>query len=102
MAGPGIAIPDLEVAVVGMEPTELQKRLDISFQSSVDDLDYVDIALPELDSGDRLSLIRHQRAPSPGDRVVSRAQPSFTSGARPNSRGVRLGIERLNRRRPME
>jgi hypothetical protein len=31
-----------------MEPTELRKRLDISFQSSVDDLDYVDIALLNL------------------------------------------------------
>jgi hypothetical protein len=75
-AGPGIAIPDLEVAVVGLEPTELQEKLDISFQSSVDDLDYVDIALIELDSGDRLAFIRRQRAPSQGQsRISSAAKP---------------------------
>lgn len=74
--GPGIAIPDLEVAVVGLEPTDLQKKLDISFQSSVDDLDYVDIALLEVD-GARLALIRHQRAPSPGTELyLNRAQAS--------------------------
>ncbi len=65
----GEHIPDEPIAVLDLEPADLEKRLGIAFQQSFDNLDYVDIALLELDSHERFALIRHRGAPSPGTEI---------------------------------
>lgn len=65
----GENIPDEPIAVLALEPADLEKRLGIAFQQSFDNLDHVDIALLELDSRERFALIRHRGAPTPGTGV---------------------------------
>jgi len=63
---------DLEIvpweAIAGLrfEPRELEARLGIQFQDSVDDLDTLRLAVLVLPGGIRVSLVRHVHSPSSG------------------------------------
>lgn len=62
------------VALICAGPEALEKRLGVVFQDSHDDLDYVKVAALWLNSGQRVSLLRHVRSPSPGTELYVSAE----------------------------
>jgi hypothetical protein len=57
------------IAVVQIEPSELQSRYGIVFSDGYDDLDYFAEAAVQLPSGQRLLLVRYRHHPSSGTEV---------------------------------
>jgi hypothetical protein len=62
-------VPWEPIAVLHAEPDDLERRLNISFQESIDDLDYLRLAVIDLADGIRVGLIRHTRNQAPGTQV---------------------------------
>ncbi len=56
---------EIVVALLPAEPRTLEEHAGIVFQDSHDDLDFVKVAVLELDSGRRVSLVRHVRSSAP-------------------------------------
>jgi hypothetical protein len=66
--------PGEDLAVVGLEPEALERRLGITFQDSWDDLGDVRVARLELPTGHQFTFLRHTESPAPGTTVVARAE----------------------------
>ena len=69
------------VAMLSMEPDQLQRSLGITFEESFDGLDYTKVAILRLDSGAPVALVRHRNNPSPGTEVwidVRAGEPALT------------------------
>lgn len=60
---------DRSIAVLQMEPSDLESRFGLRFVEDVDDLDFFSEAALQLPSGRRLLLIRYRRNSSPGTEV---------------------------------
>ena len=60
---------DQSIAVLQMEPSDLEERLGLRFAEGTDDLDYFRDAAVSLPSGRRLLLVRYLRNESPGTEV---------------------------------
>src|SRR5262245_19643084 len=65
------------IAMIRLEPNELEDRLGIRFADDYDDLDYLKHAVLVLSSGDQLLLVRYRRAPQPGTEVNADAASDF-------------------------
>lgn len=63
-------VPDVPVSMIASEPSDLEQK-GIHFAQSFDDLDYVQVAVVQLDAGPRLALIRHQGNPVPGTEICA-------------------------------
>lgn len=63
-------IPGVPVSMIAPEPSDLEHR-GIYFAQSFDDLDYVQVAVVQLNAGPRLALIRHQGNPMPGTEICA-------------------------------
>jgi hypothetical protein len=57
------------VAVLRLEPTELEERGAPKFHEAYDDLDYLTFSVLLLPSQHRVALVRHKRSPKPGTEV---------------------------------
>jgi hypothetical protein len=62
----GLAHP---VAVLGLEPAELENRYGLSFSETFDDLDRLFGVLLEIKDGHVVALVRHFGATSPGTEI---------------------------------
>jgi hypothetical protein len=60
---------DRSIAVVRMEPPELETRYGLIFSDEHDDLDYLSEAAVLLPSGRRLLFVRYRRNQAPGTEV---------------------------------
>jgi len=59
----------LAVAVLRLEPGEIEDRYGVRFEESNDGLDRLKAAIIETDSGGKYALVRHQECSSPGTEV---------------------------------
>jgi hypothetical protein len=57
------------VAVLQLEPSEIEERGAPKFHEAYDDLDYLTFSLLLLPSQHRVALVRHKRSPEPGTEV---------------------------------
>jgi hypothetical protein len=57
------------VAVLRLEPTELEEKGSPRFCEGYDDLDYVTFSVLLLPSQHRVALVRHKHSPAPGTEV---------------------------------
>jgi hypothetical protein len=60
------AVPWFPVAVLAEDPDALETRLGVTFQDTLDQLDYLRLVLLELPSGLRAALLRHRGAHGSG------------------------------------
>jgi hypothetical protein len=68
------------VAIVRLEPVEINRLNKLEFRPSFDDLDYLVFATLSLPSGESVGLIRHQNSPSPGTEIcVQHNQPNTSA-----------------------
>ncbi len=59
-------VPWWPVAILALEPSEIEQRYHIKFYDSFDNLDYLKVAVLDLCSGVRVALKRHRGTPGPG------------------------------------
>jgi hypothetical protein len=64
----GLAKP---IATIRLEPKEISKRFGITFESAKDDLDELEVALLQTDSGQQFALVRHQHQPNHGTDILT-------------------------------
>jgi hypothetical protein len=62
-------MPGVNTALVGQEPAEIAQRLGVRFDESFDDLDYLDIALLQIDQDTEFALVRHRGMPGGGTEI---------------------------------
>lgn len=74
----GELVPWEPVAKVGLEPDELVARTSLMFQDTFDGLDFLQLAVIDLDSGRRIALVRHREPSLPGTLIYVLPQ-QFTS-----------------------
>lgn len=63
-----------EVAILSLEPKELERRAGVQFTAGSDDLDDLVEAILTLPTGRQVHLVRHQHHPHPGTHVFADAQ----------------------------
>lgn len=73
----GLAKP---IAVLALEPGELSLRTGLRFETTRDDLDYLQAALFQTAKGSQFALVRHHHAPNSGTDLLA------------NERTVDLGL----------
>ena len=59
-------VPWWPVAILALEPSEIEQRYHIKFYDSFDNLDYLKVAVLDMCSGVRVALKRHRGTPGPG------------------------------------
>jgi hypothetical protein len=64
-----VTVADVPVAILPLEPEELEAQASLKFQEGFDDLDVLVFCLPQLPSGRDVTLVRHKNCPSPGTEV---------------------------------
>jgi hypothetical protein len=64
----GLAKP---IATIRLEPKDISKRFGITFESTKDDLDELEVALLQTDSGQQFALVRHQHQPNQGTDILT-------------------------------
>ena len=64
----GLAKP---IATIRLEPKDISKRFGITFESAKDDLDELEVALLQTDSGQQFALVRHQHQPNQGTDILT-------------------------------
>jgi hypothetical protein len=57
------------IAVINLDPIELEGKLKIKFNQSFDDLDYYNIAVMELQNGKQFCLVRYRGNPFKGTEI---------------------------------
>lgn len=63
-------VPESVHLVVQAEPMDFERRLDIRFQETFDNLDRAQIAILETSAGTRFALLRHRGAPIKGTEIA--------------------------------
>jgi hypothetical protein len=63
----GLAKP---IAVLALEPKEITERTGLKFETTRDDLDYLEGALFSTAKGMQAALVRHHHAPNPGTALL--------------------------------
>ena len=59
-------VPWWPVAIIALEPSEIEQKHHIEFYDSFDNLDYLKVAVLDMCSGVRVALKRHRGMPGPG------------------------------------
>ena len=59
-------VPSVPITMIAADPADLESRRGIRFDDSFDNLDYVKVAVVQLQDGPRLTLLRHRGSPVPG------------------------------------
>jgi hypothetical protein len=59
-------VPSVPITMIAADPADLESRWGICFEDSFDNLDYVKVAVVQLQDGPRLTLLRHRGSPVPG------------------------------------
>jgi hypothetical protein len=59
-------VPWWPVAIIALEPFEIEQKYHIEFNDSFDNLDYLKVAVLDMCSGVRVALKRHRGTPGPG------------------------------------
>ena len=73
----GLAHP---IALVGLEPRELEERCGLRFSESFDDLDRIAGAIVETEDGRTFALVRHLGAATPGTEIWTHDASSDPGG----------------------
>src|SRR5437763_194992 len=58
-------VPSVPLTMIAAEPADLESRWGLRFDNSFDNLDYVKVAVVQLQDGPRLTLLRHRGSPVP-------------------------------------
>jgi hypothetical protein len=58
--------PCVPITMTAADPAALESRWGLRFDDSFDNLDYVKVAVVQLQDGPRLTLLRHRGSPVPG------------------------------------
>lgn len=58
-------VPAVPIVMVAADPSELEARYGLHFDDTFDNLDYVKVAVVQLNSGARLTLLVHRGNPVP-------------------------------------
>src|SRR6266511_5577532 len=74
----GLAKP---IAVLALEPKQISERTGLKFETTRDDLDYLQAALFRTANGTQFALARHQHAPKPGTELVANERTDDLSRA---------------------
>jgi hypothetical protein len=75
----GELVPWEPIAEVRLEPDQLAARTGLIFQDTFDGLDYLKLAVVDLDSGQRIALVRHRGRPLPPGTLIHCLPQRFTS-----------------------
>src|SRR5437588_8639147 len=59
-------VPSVPITMIAADPADLECRWGIRFDESFDNLDYVKVAVVQLQDGPRLTLLLHRGSPVPG------------------------------------
>jgi hypothetical protein len=59
-------VPSVPITMIAADPADLERRWGIRFEDSFDNLDYVKVAVVQLQDGPRLTLLVHRGSPAPG------------------------------------
>ena len=59
-------VPSVPITMIAADPTDLESRWGTRFDDSFDNLDYVKVAVVQLQDGQRLTLLFHRGSPVPG------------------------------------
>ena len=59
-------VPSVPIAMIAADPADLESRWGLRFDESFDNLDYVKVAVVQLQDGPRLTLLLHRGSPVPG------------------------------------
>ena len=59
-------VPSVPITMIAADPADLESQWGIHFDDSFDNLDYVKVAVVQLQAGPRLTLLRHRGSPVPG------------------------------------
>jgi hypothetical protein len=74
----GLAKP---IALLALEPGEISERTGLKFETTRDELDYLQAALFRTSGGTQFALARHQHAPIPGTEIVVNERTNDLSAA---------------------
>jgi hypothetical protein len=59
-------VPSVPLTMIAADPADLESRWGIRFDDSFDNLDFVKVAVVQLQDGPRLTLLLHRGSPVPG------------------------------------
>ena len=59
-------VPSVPITMIAADPADLENRWGLRFDDSFDNLDYVMVAVVQLQAGPRLTLLLHRGSPVPG------------------------------------
>ena len=59
-------VPSVPITMIAADPADLESRWGIRFDDSFDNLDFVKVAVVQLQDGARLTLLLHRGSPVPG------------------------------------
>src|SRR5437588_12047450 len=64
-------VPSVPITMIAADPADLENRWGLRFDDSFDNLDYVKVAVVQLQAGPRLTLLLHRGSPVPGIEVCA-------------------------------
>ena len=69
------------IAVLALEPSEVSLRTGLTFETTRDDLDYLQAVLFQTNDGGQFALVRHQHSPASGTDLLVNERTIDLGGA---------------------